>query len=235
LLAPAGTARLDRRTFQSNWDVVSATGTTRLIIDGRWGPDFTGGIATTKADVLATWRVGAKSAVSFPFASIPSFKPGAVPWENQLQGIKGSISGSANVTWGDGSTASCKFAFASLPRLYFSKYAGSTLVLSIWKQGADALFAVDGQNPWAGYLAAPQCETARGGTPRGPDNSNAASATFKRTALVTIKQRARGKKLVLVITRVYPVTAGIPPNQEIVRIGTVTEKAKITLKLSSGG
>jgi hypothetical protein len=234
-LAPAGAARPGHTTFQSNWDVVSARGTTQLILDGRWGHDYTGGIATTKADVLATWRVGAKSGAVFPFASIPTFKPGAVPWENMLQGIKGRISGSANVTFGDGSTASCKFAFASLPRLYFSKSSVRTLFLSIWKQGADALFAVDGQNPWAGYLAAPQCETARSGTPRGPDNSNAASATFKHTALVVIKQRKRGKKVVLVIKRVHPVTASIPPSEEIVRIGTVTERATITLKLSSAG
>ena len=229
-LAPAGTARPDRAPpSQTDWQIVSATGTTSLILNGRFGPDFTGGTTTVKADASATWRLASMDAVSFPFASIPTYRPNAVARSSAFGDIKGRLSGSAKVTFGDGKQASCTFAFSSLRRPFFSRSAAPELFLNVWRQGSYALFAVDGQNMFHGFVDAPQCELASSGTVRGPDNTG--QATIKRTALVAIRQRTPGKRVVLVINRVYPVTAGL--NGRVVRIGTITEKAKITLKLTS--
>jgi hypothetical protein len=77
-LAVCATASGAREVIQTNWTIVSATGTTHHVVDGSVGA----GAATWtfKADVLAKWRKTAKltgnRTASFNFTSMARYVPG---------------------------------------------------------------------------------------------------------------------------------------------------------------
>lgn len=205
---------------QTNWTIVSATGTTLYTVNG------SDGNASYQSSIQATWQQkptkqpGVRS-VSFPFKSIPRYAAGKTTfWRSPIRGVTGRVSGNVSVQSPDAS-GSCEFAMSKLPRTFFSGSGVNDLFLDSGTAGNDLVTFVNGQDAGGTFIDAPECDSLPFGPPRGTD---AARERIKRISLSLVKSQKPGKKVTLVILRTVPVVA---TGRKVV--GQVTEKAKITL------
>jgi hypothetical protein len=210
---------------QTNWTIVSATGTTLFTVDGSDGP------ATYTANIRASWRQKPTSkpgvrTVSIPFKTIPNYVAANTLFRrNPIYGIVGSVSGSVSVQAPEASGA-CDFAMSKLPRTFFSGSGANDLFLDYAKSGGDLIAFVNGQDAGGTFVDAPECDSLPFGPPRGVDQKR---ERIKRISLALLKPAAKGKKVTLVIHRTAPVVG-----TRMKVVGQVTEKAKITLRYDSG-
>jgi hypothetical protein len=214
------------RFTQSNWTIVSATGTSHFVVDATVG---SGAAAWTfKADITATWRQTAKNAklpgwhtASFNVRTMASYAPGrAGAQRNPIRDVAATAFGTASSSDSSGSS-SCQIA-GLVPKGFFSGSASNELFLDSRKSGPQLVSYVEGQAPRDAAVT-PACSKVHL-----PVVYDVKRERIKRLALSLVKKTVKGTKVSLVLLRTVPIV------EQGQTVGVVTEKAKITLRLESG-
>ena len=208
---------------QTNWKIVSATGTTLFAVQGSSGE------STYNANILVTWRQTATNAnqpgwhvALFNFKSMSNYVPGkSIGQRNPIRDVAATVNGRAESSDPNSGSHSCQLSGA-VDKGFFSGSAANEVFLSSSKSGKDLVAIVDGQSP-ASNLVAPQC--AGVSVPRVYDVKR---EQIKRLPLALVQKTRPGTTVSLVLFRKVPIIEGTAT------VGSVTEKAKITLKLESG-
>jgi hypothetical protein len=210
---------------QSNWTIVSATGTTHFAVKGTVG---SGAAAWTfDADILARWRQTAKNAklpgwhtVSFNVRTMAPYAPGrAGAQRNPIRDIAATATGRASSTDAYGS-GSCQIS-GPVPKGFYSGSAANELFLDSRKKGADLVTYVEGQAPYQAAV------TQACGAVHLPIVYDVKRERVKRLGLSLVQKTKKGTTVSLVLLRTVPIV------EQGQTVGTVTEKAKITLRLES--
>ncbi len=214
------------RFTQSNWTIVSATGTSHFVVDGTVG---SGAAAWTfKADILARWRQTARNATlpgsrtaSFNIRTMAPYAPGrAGAQRNPIRDIAATVNGTASSSDSYGS-GSCRIS-GTVPKGFFSGSAAKELFLDSRKAGSDLVSYVEGQAPRNAAIT-PAC-----GKVHLPVVYDVKRERIKRLSLSLVQKTRRGTVVSLVLLRTVPIV------EQGQTVGTVTEKAKIMLRLESG-
>ena len=214
------------RFTQSNWTIVAATGTSHFVVDGTVG---SGAAAWTfKANILATWRQTAKNAklpgwhtASFNVRTMAVYAPGrAGAQRNPIRDIAATANGTASSSDSYGS-GSCQISGA-VPKGFFSGSAANELFLDSRKAGSSLVSYVEGQAPHDAAVI-PACSKVHL-----PAVYDVRREHIKRLGLSLVQKTKTGTRVSLVLLRTVPIV------EQGQTVGTVTEKAKLTLRLESG-
>ena len=212
---------------QTNWTIVSATGTSHYVANGSVGSGAN--LWTFDADITATWRQTAKNAklpgwykVSFNFKTMAPYVAGrAGAQRNPIRDVAATVNGRAESTDYLGS-GSCRIRGAA-PKLFFSGSAANEVFLDSRTRGASLVAYVEGQAPLAVIASTPAC-----GKVHLPVVYDVKRERIKRLGLSLVQETVKGTQVSLVLRRSVPVVEGGET------VGAVTELSKLILRLESG-
>lgn len=206
--------------FQTNWKILSATGTSTFVAAGNLlGEPGPGDDWSFDAEIAVTWRQTATNArrpgarvVSFNFASMRA-RPQLNPIRDVAATVQGRITSQTFTRSG-----SCRFG-APVDRGYFANSAANELFLSSRAKGRDLIAYVQGQAPRFAFPRAP-CATV--------DVPVFVDETRERITPIALSKIEKTKpcaKTSLTLFRTAPVV------EDGQTVGQLTEKAKLTLQV----
>jgi len=211
---------------QTNWLILSATGTTDYIakaaLTGEPGP---GDDWSFDANIRVTWRQTAKNArlpgsrvISFNFKTMPPYVRGqAGQQQNPIRDIAATITGRASST-DYTSSESCTPA-GTVEKGFFEGSAVNELFLSSARAGTSLVAFVRGQSPTFA-ISRTQCPKLRI-----PLFFDAKREQIRRTGLAKLYPTQPCAKTSLTVFRTLPVV------EREQTVGQVTERAKLTLQV----